>query len=740
MLRKTASLIAGFWLVVSAVLWLSQAQIAWAASCVSGVNTQTLLGKTLVPLTDLGLGLYQGYPGGLYPNSQNTRPGNWETAGQQIKANIYPRDANGNRDDVNGKIVLLTIGMSNATMESYGWQMASGEPLESFKTQAEQSGLLSAKVVIIDGADAGETAELIANPAYTYWDTAKNRVTTQGYSLNQVQAVWVKEAVKQPAAQFPGETFPASAQRLEGYYESIARNIKTYFPNTQTAYYSSRIYGGYTVTDLNPEPYAYESGFSVKWLIEKQMNGTVANNYNNLNWDVNRGAVVAPWIAWGPYLWADGLNPRSDGLKWDCNDVANNAHSCDGTHPSRNIDATTGSTCSGTSADPTGQIEGGIHKVGRILVDFFKTDTVSCSWFLGSPGQNCLNPASPSPLPSGVTGDVDGNGQVENADLILVLNSLESSGLCMTGDYNCDLNADQKVNMIDAAVVISHLIPPVASPSSFPSPSIEPSPTPTTDAALPLGPFNPPQVEYGYPFTGGFLDLKISTALATLASAKASNMHVFVHFTGGRSNFQTSTGAFDLTKWKAQLDNWKSLVPQIQAYVDDGTITGHMMLDEPQDPNNWDGNTVPCSDILGAADYSHSAAFWPNMPAGAGTHATWIADQSCDWLSSKFDFTLTPYTYARGQTYQDFLSANLDAASRGGFTFYASLNVLDGGTTKGVEMTQQQIQDAGGYFLCNGANGLTMWKWDSVFFGRTDIQAAMDYLNARAIDPSANCP
>ncbi|KKS79927.1 MAG: hypothetical protein UV55_C0056G0001, partial [Candidatus Gottesmanbacteria bacterium GW2011_GWC1_43_10] len=63
-----------------------------------------------------------------------------------------------------------------------------------------------------------------------------------------------------------------------------------------------------------------------------------------------------------------------------------------------------------------------------------------------------------------------------------------------------------------------------------------------------------------------------------------------------------------------------------------------------------------------------------------------------------------------------------------------------GGTTKGVEMTQQQIQDAGGYFLCNGANGLTMWKWDSVFFGRTDIQAAMDYLNARAIDPSANCP
>ena len=36
---------------------------------------------------------------------------------------------------------------------------------------------------------------------------------------------------------------------------------------------SSRIYAGYAVTPLNPEPYAYESAFSVRGLIQQQMAG-----------------------------------------------------------------------------------------------------------------------------------------------------------------------------------------------------------------------------------------------------------------------------------------------------------------------------------------------------------------------------------------------------------------------------------------------------------------------------------
>src|SRR5439155_26555370 len=96
----------------------------------------------------------------------------------------------------------------------------------------------------------------------------------------------------------------------------------------------------------------FESGFSVKWLIEKQING-------NLNYDTNKGPAVVPWLSWGPYLWADGTAPRGDGFTWLDSDLQN-----DCTHPSDT---------------------GGVPKVARELLAFFKTDPTTTSWFLKKP-------------------------------------------------------------------------------------------------------------------------------------------------------------------------------------------------------------------------------------------------------------------------------------------------------------------------------------------------------------------
>ncbi len=115
-------------------------------------------------------------------------------------------------------------------------------------------------------------------------------------------------------------------------------------------YLSSRTYGGYATTGLNPEPYAFESGFSVKWLIEQQIDGD-----KSLNFDPARGEVKAPWLSWGPYLWANGSTKREDGFAYEPDDFTSN----DGTHQS-----------------PSGQ-----RKVGQLLLKFFETDSTTKPWF-----------------------------------------------------------------------------------------------------------------------------------------------------------------------------------------------------------------------------------------------------------------------------------------------------------------------------------------------------------------------
>jgi hypothetical protein len=98
------------------------------------------------------------------------------------------------------------------------------------------------------------------------------------------------------------------------------------FPNLRLCYLSSRTYAGYASPDaVSPEPQAYENGFSVKWLIENQINGDP-----ELNFDPASGPVRAPLLLWGPYLWADGVVPRGDGLTWLEQDFEN-----DRIHPSR---------------------------------------------------------------------------------------------------------------------------------------------------------------------------------------------------------------------------------------------------------------------------------------------------------------------------------------------------------------------------------------------------------------------
>ena len=309
-----------------------------------------------IPLNDLGNGMYLGFPGGLYENGTNVAPSDHLAAGLAHAARVRPLDANGNPSP-NGKIVMISVGMSNTTQEF----CAAGNPAPcnawSFIGQAAADPAVNhSTLVLVNGASGGQDAKTWDSPSAANWDHVRvNDLEPLGLTEKQVQIAWIKQADAGPTASLPSPN--ADAWHLESELGKIVRALKVRYPNIRLAYVTSRIYAGYASTTLNPEPYAYESGFAVKWLVQAQIDQRRRGAIDPKAGDLNDESA-APWIGWGPYPWADGMNARSDGLTWSRSDLVS-----DGTHPSQS----------------------GQQKVGAMLLAFFRSDPTARSWFLSSP-------------------------------------------------------------------------------------------------------------------------------------------------------------------------------------------------------------------------------------------------------------------------------------------------------------------------------------------------------------------
>jgi len=285
----------------------------------------------LVPLTDPGFGEYKGEKGGLYGEGRNDPPeAHAERVGREI-AQIRPLDGEG-KPAADGKIVFLALGMSNTRRE-----------FEVFKEKADALPSKSPAVVIVNGSLGGKDAPRWTDPSAAVWTQVDEAVQGAGVTVRQVQAVWLKQACAGAAGY--GE-FPKHARTLQKALGLIVQHARARYPNLRVVYLSSRIYGGYARTPLNPEPYAFEGAFAVRWLIQDQMAGKP-----ELNFDSSRGAVKAPALLWGPYLWAGGR-------VWKESDFDK-----DGTHP-------------GDEAK---------RKVSELLAAFLTQDPRARPWFVRGP-------------------------------------------------------------------------------------------------------------------------------------------------------------------------------------------------------------------------------------------------------------------------------------------------------------------------------------------------------------------
>ena len=301
------------------------------ASAQSCENTST----GLVPLTDLTAGTYLGEPGGLYPDGSNELPVEHLTLGLAQAELVVPRNAMGVPDSA-GLIGMISIGVSNTFLE-----------FNAFLDLLATTGDVNPRLVVLNGAQGSRALEAWAEaPDGNPWRNLEHDLERAGLTAQQVQVAWVKLP---PRAR--GTVSLDSVEPELADMRTVLNIAHDRYPNLRLAYLSSRIYAHYS-PGADAEPKAYQNGFAVKWLIEEQLEGNP-----QLNADPAAGPVMAPWIAWGPYLWSDGTVGRDDGLVYECSDLGE-----DGIHPG----------------------PGASDKVARLLYDHLASHPTSRSWFVAA--------------------------------------------------------------------------------------------------------------------------------------------------------------------------------------------------------------------------------------------------------------------------------------------------------------------------------------------------------------------
>jgi hypothetical protein len=328
---------------------------------------------------------YKGFQGGLYENSSDSVPADHAAMGNTLGNQMQPLDANGNPSP-GGLVGFISIGMSNAFQESNAFKNdITGNP----QTHSDMLFVTAAQpdVTACYWAQAHGTPACGPSPSQGKWcnpsldnpyDIARDCfLTPAGLSEAQVQAVWLKEADKDPGlnglrtlcdATQPGcvNDSGTDAITLEALLGDVLRAARVRYPNLKQVFLASRTFGGYAKITLNPEPYAYESGFAVKWLIQAQINQIRGQGIDPVAGDLSYGNGtngVAPWVAWGAYIWTNGPIPRSDGLVW-CNGQPNAP--CNG---SKDVES------DGTHPGPDGE-----QKVSKLLQGFFFNSSFT-PWF-----------------------------------------------------------------------------------------------------------------------------------------------------------------------------------------------------------------------------------------------------------------------------------------------------------------------------------------------------------------------
>lgn len=247
---------------------------------------------------------------------------------------------------------------------------------------------------------------------------------------------------------------------------------------------------------------------------------------------------------------------------------------------------------------------------------------------------------------------------------------------------------------------------------------------------IPFGFFAQPTTEFGARYNGGHQNISPNRLVAELAQIKARGGKVVLALSGS-PKYYLEGGRFSMSKWKARIDAYKGI--NFTPYINDGTVFGHYMIDEPNDPANWNGQPVSPVTLEEMAKYSKS--IWPDMPTVVRVEPGYLASNH-----KYLDAAWAQYLNRRGSV-QDYIKRNVADAQARHVSLIVGMNVLKGGIPNLTPMTAAEVESWGSALLSSGYPcAFISWNWDQSYVSSSGIGSAMDALRRQAQNrPTRSC-
>jgi hypothetical protein len=239
---------------------------------------------------------------------------------------------------------------------------------------------------------------------------------------------------------------------------------------------------------------------------------------------------------------------------------------------------------------------------------------------------------------------------------------------------------------------------------------------------IPFGLSALPTTAFGSRYNGAMRNNSPDVLVSQLAAIRSRGGKVALMFAGNEQYYKDGDGHFSFTKWKQRIDRFRHV--NFSSYVSDGTVIGHYMIDEPNDPANWNGRPVPASTLDDMGAYSKS--IWPNLPTIVRTEPAYFS-----FNPRHVDAAWAQYLYRRGDV-GDYIRKNVADAQRRGLALVVGINVLRGSPTKG-KVSASQLKSWGSTLLSSSYPcAFISWQYNSNYLDNSSIRSAMDYLRNKA--------